>query len=165
MMNTDSKIFYLDGFTLVYTKIMDADVSTTRFPLREISKEELLEVRKTCDYGFVFKKDGKTYFTELPKHFPQISKLENLSRNHLCADCPCDNLNICQKFLNNSRYIENYDYISLGFETFSKYAAKESFVVYSCSIFENTEHKERKKISIEKFNRAKRNIADLYFNW
>ena len=158
--------YYLEGLTLVYNKPgVNGSVSENRFPLSEVSGKDLAKLRKKCQDGFILRIGNNLYFTELPEDFRTITKIENAGNRHLCADCPCSTMAKCPKFINRSRYLEDYDFISFGFEIFSKASIKETFVVSQCELFEKRERKEREPISLERFDRAKRNIAELYFNW
>lgn len=164
MTTTISKTFYLEGHTLVFNEVSGTNVSRSEFPLREVTKQELSKLRLVDKAGFVLKKNNKTYYTKLPNKpdFPQISALEGITEKHLCADCPCKTMAKCKKFLKHSRYIENYNFITFGFETFSTYSPKETFVVYTCRSFETSEYKTREEIDISKFNRAKLFLAQMY---
>ena len=65
-MATISKTFYLDGHTLVLRRASTSNVVESKFPLREVTKEELSKLRLEDKCGFVLKENGRLYYTKLP---------------------------------------------------------------------------------------------------
>lgn len=161
-MATISKTFYLDGHTLVLRRASTSNVVESKFPLREVTKEELSKLRLEDKCGFVLKENGTTFYTKLPERFPQISALEGISERHLCGECPCTVTATCNKFLQGCKSIESYDFIPWGFETFSACPTfKESFVVFTCKRFPSGEHTAR-RTDTKRFHEARLLLAQMY---
>lgn len=124
-----------------YKKISEEVVSEeieriAEFPLREVTVKELRSIRKEEKPGFVLKKDGKYYYGLISVKTRLTSYMD--LREHLCAyDDVCryllaasDQDGGCAKVRNNSKYIENYNYITYGYETFN--TEQDCFVVLNC---------------------------------
>ena len=128
------------------------------YPLRELSIEELFEIRVEHQAGFVLKMNCHYYYTPIPKELKLVSL--NILGTHLCAN----STNTCQFFsskplcdggcakvrdaevrdflslgikqlevVNLSKRIEKYDFITVGYETFN--TDINCFVVVECSNF------------------------------
>ena len=162
MATISTKTFYLDGHTLVFRRESTSNVFELKFPLREVTKEELSKLRLEDKAGFVLKENGILYYTKLPEHFPQISSLEGIADKHLCGECPCTVTATCNKFLQGCKSIESHDFILWGFETFSACPTfKESFVVFTCKRFPSGEHTAR-RTDTKRFHEARLLLAQMY---
>lgn len=94
--------------------------SIAKVPLMKITAEELQVLRDAQRPGFVFKENGNYYFAKIPAKTNLVS--EHLLGAHLCATCPhlsakSDEEGGCAKVRNRSMFIENYDFVVVGYET------------------------------------------------
>ena len=104
------------------------------FPLREISLEELEQLRNQKIPGFVLKEYDKYYFAHIPEN-EKILCIQNFC-SHQCANCnrmsaESDECGGCQKVRTGARYIENFEWIDIGYETFN--TRLNVFFVSQCS--------------------------------
>ena len=104
------------------------------FPLKEVSIEKLTDLRKSGKPGFVLKENGKYYYAKIYKNLG-LTSANLLNLDHQCAakGLMCKHISLgCQKVLEGSSFIEKYDWITLGYETFNLIGAGECFVVLKC---------------------------------
>ncbi len=132
------------------------------YALREISEEELLEVRLQKKAGFILKIYDTFFYTQIPKNFNFLSSNILGNSEHLCKICPfCSPKPDCEggclkirnvdfkelRFLGYekeiaiklSERIEKYDFIELGCESF--HTNLETLIVASCSRYEQSREK------------------------
>ena len=141
-------------------------IGTKAFNLVEVTPEELAVFRKSGIQSFVLKSNGNLYWTEIPN----ISFLSaKILGNHMCAvpSKECNRLSPakdedggCAKVRNFSRNIENYDFITDGFETFN--VSPEVFHVARCLYYEKCP-----KIPLPptpKINAMKASLEELYYD-
>lgn len=116
-------------------KTSDDSVKKLRLKLKEISVEELKTYRKAHIPFFVLKEYDRYYITEIPRELNFLSA--TFIGEHLCGKIrhECDNLDplLCQKVYDRNKYIENYPYIKVGYETAN--AVHEVFNVCVCDCY------------------------------
>lgn len=120
------------------TKVLEALV----FPLTQVTPTELVKYRKDKIPSFVLKVDGKLYYTQIPRNLSLLSSASILGQHKCTAlghECKrfspeSDEQGGCAKVRNRARYIERYDWITTGFETFG--TLHDSFVVVNCFHYE-----------------------------
>lgn len=136
------------------------------FKLKEVSSEELLEIRKSGVAGFVLKIGDKLYYTELTSNINLFSV--NVCGNHkcCCGQNMCKHLSAaideeggCAKVRGHACGIEQYDFITKGCETFG--TRHDMFVVVNCANYEECPPK--KKVSPEKLHQMRLDLA--LFMW
>lgn len=115
-------------------------IDDSRYPLTEVSPEELKAYRKQGVSSFVLKKNGKLYHTEIPEGINFVGS--KILGYHACANCnrlsaARDEDGGCEKVRKLSRRIERYKFIIEGYETFCNGSGCEAFAVKECSNFEN----------------------------
>lgn len=181
-LNSDATVLY-ESFYVSHREGVDTKevlVSENEYPLREISVEEIIELRKTTIPSFVLKKNGHFYYTRIHKNMKFTNNM--VLGAHLCGGCQhCsaapDEKGGCPKVRNldfsafrvskknfdaavmASKRIEKYDFILEGFESFN--TSQESFVVTRCTNFESDEV--RPPLSLDETNRRK--LAVAQFVW
>lgn len=137
------------------------------YPLREVTKKELLWLRAQKEAGFVLKIYDKYYYTQIPADFNLLSSSVLGDSTHCCKSCPyfstkadCDGG--CSKVRDAtpkeyrllgakkgqaiilSKRIEKYDFISLGCETFHT-RISDAFIVSSCTRYEKWQKSKKTK--------------------
>lgn len=115
--------------------ILKEDIEDLTFPLSEVTPEQLAEYRKTGTPGFVLRMAEKFYFSIIP----QEVSVDRLCHTHLCANChrlsaASDKMGGCAKVRGRATGIEEYPFITYGYETFN--TKDDSFVVGSCKQYE-----------------------------
>jgi hypothetical protein len=139
--------------TICKTKKVSEETKMVRFPLKEISSEELSIARESVIPSFVLKDYGKYYYAEIRKDMRMVAPL--ILGEHLCsatrADCQhlsalSDEDGGCQKVRDNEKEkkINRYPWITQGFETFNCDSGCNQFVVCKCEHYEKCIPKERK---------------------
>lgn len=124
-------------------------ICTENFVLTEIDADSLFEARASGKPGFVFKCGSALYYTKISKK-ARFFSTSNLG-THLCSKCKkmsalSDSHGGCRKvrdicltspflcqnktLLKNSKRIEKYKFITLGFESFN--TTQDAFIVLKC---------------------------------
>lgn len=124
--------------------------SNCTFPLTEVTPKMLSVYRSSEAAGFVLKVDGKFYYTKIPKNsnfspFPFIGEHKCSTVGHECRrlSAKSDEQGGCAKVRDRYKCIENYPWITKGYETFNTFV--ESFVVIDCLHYENCHCTKSKK--------------------
>lgn len=132
--------------------------------LAEVSKKDLDAFRYNDVPSFVLKIDGKLYHSEIPRNLALVSY--TILGKHMCSvaghEChrlsaASDSAGGCAKVRNRSKNIEDYDWITTGYETFN--TKIDSFVVVHCSHYKPCPPREKldaetlihKKIGLAQF--------------
>ena len=117
------------------------------FPLREVTKEELKELRRSGQPGFVLKEDDKYYYAEIKYNTRLLSrcmlsghKCELCKRLSAAADCDGG----CAKVREGCRGIERYKWITSGYESFNVYEGGV-FIVEYCDRYRQIDGSKKKK--------------------
>lgn len=122
-------------------KLVDEIIKHLEFALTEITVEELKEFRRNGIPSFVLKKDGKFYYARIPREMNFFSM--DIFGEHQCAlqkqgcrhlSAASDENGGCAKVRNHATYIERYDWIKSGFETFN--TNRDAFLVANCLHYE-----------------------------
>lgn len=159
------KNIVLDGVkTLSGEKITSQGVEPISFDLIEVSPEELAKYRDDGIPSFVLKVDSKLYYTSIPRNISFIDS--NILGTHQCAiagrECnrlsaACDEDGGCEKVREQHKRIEEYSFITMGYQTFN--TIHDFLKVVECSHYEPC--MPRKKPSVERLNRLKLSIAQF----
>lgn len=129
--------------------ISSETIDEKKYKLIEVTKEELKKLRKGPKAGFVLKEGEKLYYTPIPKGINYVT--HNVLGCHLCGGngnackrllATCDENGGCAKVRAKSQGIENFPFISLGYETFG--AKVDAFVVAYCQHFKVEMESDRK---------------------
>lgn len=133
---------YLDSHkNIISSKFVERKVEKIEYPLQEISVSELRHLRRTGKPGFVLKEDDKYYYARIKydTHFT----ISNLPNAHMCSYAPgcCKHLSAslidgCQMIFDIYSYIENYSWITFGYEFFN--VSLGSLTVLKCSNYEKS---------------------------
>lgn len=128
----DAKTGY--GYNVLNRKIANQTKSTDIYELVEVTREQLASIHEAGTPGFVLKRDGKLYYTQIPCDLTFYSA--QLTGDHLCSYCrklsaKPDEFGGCAKVREIDAHIENYDWIVSGFETFK--TNQDSFRVSICN--------------------------------
>lgn len=156
----------IDGTSnlVVEKKIISEDTDTFEcktdtYPLTEVTKEELFQLRVSGKPGFVLKKDNSYFYTEIPRTLSLVSN--DILGKHKCPDCKnfFSSTDVCPKVkdpsfswftrrlpsskeeipkfiahaVEESSRIEKFPFITQGYETFN--CPAEAFVVIRCSCY------------------------------
>lgn len=155
------------GKKFVERKKLDEQVEAKTFPLREVSLEELAELRKTKVPSFVLKEDGRYYYAEISPYMTFISS--SFLGEHKCAAAGkvCNRLSAaqdeqggCAKVRARSTDIEKYPFITKGYETFGT-EGRDTFVVLECQHHEKTPARPHR--TLDEINKMKLGLS--YFVW
>lgn len=129
------------------SKIWD---ESTLYPMREVSAEELMQLRLSKKPGVVYKNGDKLFYTTIPDTLNLNSHaVKNISKhacgNHcsmVCRGCPrtSDHTVASQQKLGksfnaavvSSWRIEKYPFVTEGIETFNMRASNDAFRVLGC---------------------------------
>lgn len=131
------------------------EIKWIEFPLTEVTPEKILEYRKKGVPSFVLKIDGKLYYSEINKRM-NFLKTNFFGEPHQCAiiGAECKRLSPasdenggCAKVRALVRYIEKYDWIRTGFETFN--TSYDNFKVADCEHYVKSPNKKRSKIVLK----------------
>ena len=118
-------------------KTLNTSNAKVSFPLKEITAEELKQIRKSDTPSFVLKEYGKYYYAQIPKEMSLYSSL--LFGTHQCAttgkECrflsaASDENGGCAKVREGCKGIEKYPWITVGYETFN--TQRDCFIVSEC---------------------------------
>lgn len=119
-----------------YETNSDIEPEEQKIYLKKISVSELIKARRTEKPGFVLKDGDDFYYAQIDKNLKFLSQ-NLLGRKHLCSEA-CLRLSTaqdkdggCEKVRNFSNYIERYDWIRLGYESFN--TTQDAFVVMRCN--------------------------------
>ena len=114
---------------------------TIKFPLAEVTIDQIKELRKSEIPSFLLKENESYYFAKIPKGLNLLSS--HLLGRHCCSNAShtCGRLSSatdeeggCAKVRNFSKGIERYPWITAGYETFN--CRHPAFVVAKCDHFE-----------------------------
>lgn len=145
------------------------------YEFKEVTQEDLLEVRLSNQQGVVYKKNGRLFYTPVNSNVILYHNEEfhlcgkNCSR--VCVDCPrTRDLSVPYQMkytfdkeiaVANSWRIEKYDFITEGAEGFNMNGDRDSCLVISCENYETRNKKAPKsRLAQEKL---KANLASIYF--
>ena len=156
-------------FTTTYSgkKVVGQESKTLCWTLKVATPDEVKDYRKKGTPGFVLKDGDQLYLTEIPKNFSFVNS--NISNRHMCAygQTVCHRLSPlsdeqggCAKVRNYATFIEDYPFITRGYETFN--TKHDVLVVNQCknSVISSSS---RDSKSTGDMNRIKVNIAQLYY--
>lgn len=113
------------------------------FPLQVVSVDELVGLRSSGKPGFLLKENEIYYYAKIDPIIRIIS--HEIMTPHLCGkkchECRrlaalSDAKGGCAKVRDKYKYIENYPFITKGFETFNT-IHNDSFVVFECSHYKD----------------------------
>lgn len=132
------------------------------FPLREVSREEIKKLRKSKIPSLILKKNGKLYYTELPKGGLLFSQENIPNYKHLCADCARlyalpEKQKGCPKVYYHGSKIEDLKNIIFGFESFNT-KHNDCFVVIECSLY-SLQKTTKSNLSAAEINALKISLA------
>lgn len=123
------------------------------YPLRQVSVQELLELRLSKVPGVVYKKDNSFFYAAIPGELSFAGKAYSLGR-HACGEqctmvCKgCSRTSdltvayqqrIGRRFsdaVKNSWRVEKYDFIREGLETFNMSTPNDAFIVFQCENYQ-----------------------------
>lgn len=143
--------------------VLKEQVTPLIYKLKEVSKNELIEYRQLNIPSFVLKYNGKLYYTQVDFNINFIAL--NLLNRHMCGKNCChlsaasDENGGCLKVRQYSQGIENYPWITYGYETFA--TIHDSFVVADCSHYKMCSP--QKKLSVVEANILKNTLAQYIF--
>lgn len=149
---------------LLSKRKIDEMVKPMRFPLKEVTPEELKTYRKKSVSSFVLKVEGKLYHTPIPNNISFVSS--EIMGPHRCAasghECrrlsaASDEKGGCAKVRELSTGIEKYPWIVDGYETFS--TGHDVFCVVTCQHYEK--FPPRKPQSVVEFNQVRLSLAEF----
>ncbi len=112
------------------------------FPLKVVSVDDLVKLRYSGKPGFLLKENEIYYYAKIDPIIRIIS--HEIMTPHLCGkkghECRrlaalSDAKGGCAKVRDKYKYIENYSFITKGFETFN--TDYDSFVVFECSHYKD----------------------------
>lgn len=155
-----------DGSTKIVRKLIEENVTSLTFPLLEVTAVQVAMCRKKGIASFVLKKCGKLYWTKIPRNINLVSS--ELLGTHKCAvsgdvcryvTAASDKEGGCEKIRNESTYIERYEWIPTGYETFN--TSHDAFVVVKCEKYENCPEKPQR--SLAEVQSLKLSLAQLAF--
>lgn len=157
---------YSDNRKIITKKELGDIVTPYSLPLVKVSKDEIIEARRTKKPGFFFKKNGSIYYAEIPGrlHFEEFQIGNDMK--HLCSydKTTCKRFTPlpfehggCPKIFDGILRIERYKFILDGFEVFN--TSNNRLVVLSCKYFEASAP--RKIVKDPPLHSAKR-LADMY---
>ena len=110
----------------------------------------------------VFKENGR-----IIRVLPLTDELsDELSENsaHLCWDCSNAYANKCRKVSNaDKKPIDEYDFITDGYQVVSKNGKVDSFIVTACKNFEKDAERKYTQEDRKKFTELRKGIKALYF--
>lgn len=148
-------------------KLLDQKVEPLYFPLIEVTPEMLSDYRNTMIPSFVLKIEGKLFYSEIPDDISFVSS--TIIGPHKCAmsgrECrrlsaASDEDGGCERIRDLCCNIENYPWITVGYETFN--TKHDSFVVVNCLHYEKCPP--QKSRSIEEINATRLSLAQLVWD-
>lgn len=113
-----------------------------RLQLKQISTSELTRLRESKKPGFVLKKDHNYYYADISQ-FKKYHIIVETNTSHKCANCrllsaASDKDGGCAKVREFSRFIENFEQITYGYETFN--TSFDVFIVLKCNRWKIANH-------------------------
>ena len=114
--------------------------TSTFIPMWEVSKQELIALRKEKNPGFVLKLGNRLFYAniwQVPKNIRLV--LDGDLSQHICSSCcrlsaASDEEGGCAKTRALARHIERYEWITLGYETFNALSGDVLYVL-KCNHF------------------------------
>lgn len=168
--------------TLKNDEIISEDIiKELNFPLSLSSQDEIFSARLSTAPGFILKVENLLYYSQIPYNlnlkavsFSHLCAINNSECSHLIATpsilggCPKvqdrfiefydknDSYSSYIDTLEDSKRIEKYDFISLGFETFN--TISNTFCVIKCNNYEKCVQKEEqnKNVNVTNSNNNKK---------
>lgn len=141
-------------------------VETLNFPLRKVSPEEVSEFREKGIPSFVMKVCGEFYYAKIPNNITFMSS--SILGTHVCAEVhkECRRLSAasdedggCKKVRDSLKRIEDYPWITKGYQTFNTKC--NSFRVVACEHYEKC----APQASIPQTERTHRKLAIAQYVW
>ena len=136
-----------------------------RFPLHEVTTEELKERRASGIPGFVVKENGKYYYGQITSNMRFIG---DALGEHMCAPngTVCRRMSAlpdeqggCEKIRGYSSGIEQFGCITKGFESFN--TKQDSLIVSKCTNF--TPEQSNRNVSTQRKNAAKLSLYQEFW--
>jgi len=155
------------AYNPIRTKISSNTELVETFELKEISVEELAKKRNSNIPGFVLKEDKKYFYTDVNPKIRFVS--ECFLGYHMCSfgnkDCSrlsaaLDEEGGCARIRDANPWIEEYDFISKGVQTFNTKA--NCFVILSCGHY--APYKPRKSVTQQKKELLMESLANFYYD-
>lgn len=147
---------------LVSKKLVKSEREEISVKMREITVEELREIRKKNIPSLVYKnEEGKIIYTEIPDNLTDIViKMQRHMCAEICAHMSAapDEKGGCAKVRAKSTGIERFPWIT-GYETFG--TKRDLFVVCDCKHYEKCKPKEARPVKDQIANR----IALAQYIW
>lgn len=150
---------------------INRDVSEENFALSEISQEDISIYRRSNIPSFLLKTNGKYYYTTISSNLNRLLQDKSLMSTmyphpHMCGECDrlsaaSDENGGCAKVRDyHYSYIEKYDWITEGYETFN--VSSSSFVVSKC--YHYTPYPPRIKKTREEIDNLKLGLAQFLWD-
>jgi len=126
-----------DDSQKIIKRLIEENVKPLVLPLMEATEEQIVKCRKKGIPSFVLKKNGKFFWARIPVNVSLVGS--NLLGTHCCDAsgrvcqhvlAASDEAGGCEVIRNGSRYIEIYEWIPEGYETFKTH--HDAFVVGKC---------------------------------
>ena len=138
---------------------------TLEFSLVKVSSKRLTTYRYKGIPCFVLKVDGQLFYSRIPDElnlmpFNIIGEHQCYHSGNVChrLSATSDEHNGCEKVRNGAKYIENYPWITSGYETFN--TNYDVFVVLNCLHYQK-EITPCQSLSIREINNAKLLLAQF----
>lgn len=119
-------------------KLLDSSSKDFSIPLKLVDKSKLEEIRNSKFSYLIYKNFENYYIAKIPKDMRITSSV--LPKKHLCANHSkvCKKLDSlkefgCDKVLDYNSKIENYPWITNGFESIN--VEHPAFIVCNCKLF------------------------------
>jgi hypothetical protein len=141
--NKSSGIFSIDNDQV--------KIGSKTYTVTEITTEELSVYRKKKIPSLVVKTNGKLLYTRINPQYPIT-----FTPCHMCNDTSHDCCHLialdpadggCNKVIEHSRYIERFDFITEGYETFN--TVKDAFIVIKCNNYQASAMRGKAKLTRE----------------
>lgn len=138
-----------------------------KIPLLPIDISDIENIRNSGKSILIYKNGISFYYVEIPEN---LSISSHHFGNHKCSRLneDCDKLYAlpeemggCQKVLEKHPKIENFSWITQGFQTIN--CIDNRFFIAKCEHFEHT-GKRKKMIPHNELKKIRRNLADLYLD-
>lgn len=153
--------------TVTETTVLDEHIEkVVEYPLQQVTEKELQEYRKSGVSSFVLKFRRNLYHARIPKNSSFYNS--KILGAHKCATVgfECERLSTardidggCEKVRNFSRNIENYSWITDGYETFN--TETDVFHVARCKHYQR--YAPRQPHSFIDRIHARNNLASFYY--
>lgn len=121
-----------------FKRLLHEEIKPLSFPLIPVTADQVAMCREKGISSFVYKLNGDLFWAKIPNNIAFISS-DLLGGTHKCAvsgnvcqhaTAASDEAGGCEKVRNGSCYIERYDWIPTGYETFN--TKHDSFLVVRC---------------------------------